>query len=85
MSRYFPIGFILLLLLPNGAAGASSVTVAKNVSAQAGPWAVTLSINYTFPYADSSFTLTTQPAVFSAVCAREFRDGCRPGSSEFLR
>jgi len=75
MSRSGLIGILLTLASANGAHGAGRITAAKNISAQAGPWVVTLSINYAYPYADSNFALNTQPAVFSAADGFGFRAG----------
>jgi len=75
MGRFGLISLVLTLVWANGAVGAGNITVAKPISAQAGPWVVTLSINYAYPYADSAFTLYTQPAVFSATDGFGFRAG----------
>lgn len=66
----FP-GFVLLLVSANGALGADRVTVAKNIPAPAGPWVVTLSLNYAYPYGAGPI----EPVVFGSADGFAFQAG----------
>jgi hypothetical protein len=64
---------VLLLVLASAVAlpGADRTTVTKEIHASAGPWAVTLSLNYDYPYG----SWYSAPTVFSAEDGFAFQPG----------
>ena len=62
---------VLLILAAHCAAGADRLTVSKNIPSSAGPWLVTLSVNYLYPYG----AFPAPPAAFSAADGFAFAAG----------
>ena len=73
MGRFKLMLLVLLFAWARGAFGADPITVTKVVSSQARPWAVTLSVNYVYPFAGNAAqpTMTT----FGAADGFGFRAG----------
>ncbi|MFB3776564.1 MAG: hypothetical protein ACE141_03105 [Bryobacteraceae bacterium] len=62
---------ILLLVAVDAALAADRVTVTKQVNASSGPWAVTLSLNYDYPYGGGY----SAPTIFSSADGFAFQPG----------
>lgn len=70
MRRFRLCIFLLVLVCAGGVRGADR-TVTKEIHASSGPWVVTLSINFDYPYGG----VKGAPAVFSAADGLAFRAG----------
>lgn len=71
MRRFRFSIFMLLLVPPAGVRGEAPATVTKVIHASSGPWVVTASVNFAYPYGG----LQGPPAVFNAADGFAFQAG----------